>query len=97
MQVRHVFSFEGGEELTTMGASWFISYMWHDKLDQLHTNWKNVSTYLNRISVYNRTKHFHASWLLRIVSMSESSLNRNKLQLSGKKVIEMANILLTNL
>ena len=29
----HNFSFEGGEILTGMGASWFVSYAYYEKVD----------------------------------------------------------------
>ena len=88
---RHPFFFEGGEELTTMGAAWFVSYCWYEKVDCAHTNWKNVSTYLNRLSVYKRTRSYHTYWLKQIVNMSENNLNSNTIGLSGHRLIAMAN------
>lgn len=94
MTNRHVFLFEGGEELTTMGASWFVSYMWYNKIDRTHMNWRKVKTYSSRISVFSNTVKFHKSWLNEIISMKEEKLGQNKIQLSGKTVKEMAGILL---
>ena len=44
-QGRHSFAFEGGEDLTTMGATWFVSYCYYDKIDPTHKNWKKVETH----------------------------------------------------
>ena len=36
---RHTFSFLGGEDLTTMGATWFVSYAYYKYVDSSHKNW----------------------------------------------------------
>ena len=41
----HNFSFEGGEYLRKIGASWFVSYCYYLNIDQSHKNWASVSTY----------------------------------------------------
>ena len=87
---RHPFLFAGGEYLTTIGAAWFISYMWYNKVDKSHTNWKRVSTYNNRISTYNHTGSYHTFWLAQIVSMSARNLDKNTLGLRGYEIINMA-------
>lgn len=38
----HDYNFEGGTYLTNMCASWFISYMYYKKIDNKHSNWRNV-------------------------------------------------------
>lgn len=91
---RHPFSFDGGDEMCTMGAAWFVSYMWYEKKDRTHMNWTKVSTYSNRISVYNRTRSHHTYWLRQILHMNESNLDKNTIGLKGYKVIEMADKLL---
>lgn len=90
----HCFSFDGGDLLCSMGASWFVSYCYYDKIDRSHTNWKRVSTYRNRIATYNRTVEYHAYWLRRIADMSIDNLNKNSIGLNGYKVKEMAKELL---
>ena len=87
---RHPFNFDGGEELTTMGAAWFVSYCWYDVVDKSHTNWQNVSTCCTRISVYNRTRRFHKFWLEQVVKMNENNLNKNTIKLKGRDIINMA-------
>lgn len=93
MNKRHDFLFEGGGELHTMAATWFVSYMWYNVIDREHNNWKLVSTYKNRISVYNRTKEYHKIWLKYISKMKVDNLNRNSIGLKGEMVIDMAVIL----
>ena len=93
---RHTFLFDGGEFLTTMGAVWFVSYSYFKKVDSTHGNWKNVSTFSNRISVYNRTSQYHKFWLVQIFQMSNINLEKNTIGLSGEEVKRMAKELLKN-
>lgn len=95
--MRHVFNFDGGDYLTTMGAVWFVSYSWYIFMDRGHQNWKLVSTYQNRMSVYNRTIVYHRYWMEKIVGMDIARLETNKLGLSGLEVIEMATKLIDKL
>ncbi len=94
---RHVFSFEGGEDLTTMGACWFVSYCYYKNIDNSHRNWDSVSTASNRISVYTSTKHYHKYWLSEVLNMSDANLNKNSLGLSGSQVKRMARELLAKI
>lgn len=92
--MRHTFHFKGGGELTTMGAVWFVSYMWYNIIDKAHENWNYVSTVNQRISTYNRTIHFHIFWLNQILQMNPSNLNKNTIGLNGHEVINMTKKLL---
>ena len=92
---RHSFSFDGGEKLSTMGASWFISYCWYEKVDATHLNWKKVPTFNSRKSVYNSTRKYHRYWLEQVDGMSELYLDKNKIGLSGNHVKQMAKKLLS--
>lgn len=93
---RHIFSFEGGGELTTMGAGWFVSYAYYKKLDGTHTNWIKVSTYKNRISVYTRTKELHTFYLKQILDMNDVNLDKNTIGIKADRIKEMARELLEN-
>lgn len=90
----HNYNFEGGEKLTRIGASWFVSYTYYCLLDPSHLNWKNVKTYKYRISTYNNCKSYHAFWLTKIIEMNETKISTNKIGLSGNKVIDMAKLCL---
>ena len=94
---RHTFLFDGGEELTTMGAAWFVSYCYYDHIDRGHNNWETVSTASNRISVYRRTTNYHIYWLKKVLQMNEYNLNKNTIKLSGTEIKNMATKLLENL
>jgi len=91
---RHIFNFEGGNELTTMGASWFVSYSFYYYKDKSHINWQNIPTYQSRISVFNRTKNLHEFWFGKILEMKNSNLDKNEIGLDAEKIKEMAKILL---
>lgn len=93
--MNHYYSFEHGEELTAMGASWFVSYSWFRYVDRTHLNWKKVKSYPSRISMYIRTKEYHKFYLEQIVKMSEK-LSTNKIGLTKNEVISKAKELLIN-
>ena len=91
---RHVFNFEGGDDLTTMGATWFVSHCYYNHIDRNHRNWENVSTASSRASVYSRTNHYHKFWLNEILKMSDANLSKNSLHLNASEVKRMARELL---
>lgn len=87
---RHAFSFDGGEQLTTIGASFFVSYLYHRYVDSTHRNWESIKTRDSRISTINRTGDYHVDWLNQVGCMSEANLNKNTLGLDGAVVKKMA-------
>lgn len=91
---RHVFSFEGGGQLTTIGATFLVSYLYHQYIDSNHNNWAKIKTQKSRISTINRSERYHRIWLNHIGNMSEGSLNRNTLDLDANIIKEMAVALL---
>lgn len=93
---RHIFSFEGGGELTTMGAGWFVSYAFYKRINSAHSNWNKVSTASNRISVYNRTQSKHQFWLEQVLEMSNANLNKNTIGLKAERIKEMAKEIIVN-
>lgn len=94
---RHIFLFDGGDELTTMGAAWFVSYSYYSHIDKEHKNWQKVSTASSRISVYKRTTSHHSYWLKKVLQMDEGNLAKNTLGLSGAEVKDLAKILITKI
>ena len=95
---RHVFQFSGGEDLTTMGATWFVSFYFYKEIDHNHLNWRKVSTYKNRESVFNRINlQMKKFYLNQILEMDITNLNKNKLDLNGLKIKEMARELLARI
>lgn len=93
---RHTFLFKGGEELTTMGACWFVSYCYYKRIKPSHINWRKPSTYSNRISVFTRTRNLHKYYLERVLEMDITNLDKNQLELNGIQIKEMAKELLNN-
>ena len=51
----HPFNFDGGEELSHMGATWFVSFAYYAYVDSTHRVWENVKTYISRRSIFYRT------------------------------------------
>jgi hypothetical protein len=90
----HAFNFEGGDELSTMGATWFVSYAFYTHIDRTHLAWRNVQTHPNRTSVFDRTHGFHKFWLEKIGEMSDGKLNTNTIGLSAAHTKKMAKELL---
>ena len=90
----HNFSFDGGEILSKMGATWFVSYAYYEKIDRTHKNWSKVSTAHSRISRYNQGRNYHVSWLNEVIKMNHKNLNTNTIGLDATTVKEMAQKLL---
>ena len=90
----HNFTFEGGEILTGMGASWFVSYAYYEKIARTHMNWSKVATTQPRISKYNKGKPYHRIWLEEVISMNPANLNKNTIGLDASQTKRMAKELL---
>lgn len=90
----HNFSFAGGEILTGIGASWFISYAYYEKIDRKHRNWDRVATTQTRISKYNKGRLYHNDWINEVIAMNPANLNKNTIGLSAEQTKSMAKELL---
>lgn len=90
----HTFNLAGGDELTTMGAAWFVSYCYYIHVNKNHLNWNAVSTYKNRISVFNNSTPYHKYWLKEVLNMNTNKLNKNSLGLNGNDIKKMSEELL---
>jgi len=91
---RHTFSFEGGEQLTTIGATFFVSYLYYRHVDSTHHNWERIKTKTSRITTISNSEKYHRAWLERIGYMNDANLNRNTLGLDGAAVKVMARAIL---
>ena len=65
----HNFSFAGGDILSKMGATWFVSYAYYDRVDKNHRNWDRVSTAASRTSRYIAGIPYHKEWLQEVLVM----------------------------
>ena len=93
----HNFAFEGGEILTGMGASWFVSYAYYERVDPTHRNWAKVSTTQSRLSRYNRGRKYHKAWLNEVLVMNPVNLNKNTIGLDAAQTKSMAKAVLDKL
>lgn len=86
----HSSSYANDELLRKMGASWFVSYAYFEKIDYHHENWNRISTVKSRISWYESSRAYHKSWLFQILSKDEGRLNTNLIGLSASQTKKMA-------
>ena len=86
---RHTFSFDGGDKLTTIGATFFVSYLYHLYVDTNHRNWASIKTQYSRISTIKNSENYYRAWLSHIQNMSDTNLNRNSLGLEGPAIKKM--------
>ena len=91
----HNFNFEGGEILTGMGATWFVSYAYFEKIDKKHRNWSKVSTYSSRYTRYIKSRQYHMAWLKEVLEMNPANLNKNTIGLDADQTKAMAKELLS--
>ena len=79
-----------------MGATWFVSYAYYEKIDRTHRNWDRVATTHLLISKYNKGRSYHKDWLEEVLSMSIAKLNKNTIGLDTYQIKTMATKLLEN-
>jgi hypothetical protein len=91
----HPFNFAGGAELSSIGASWFVSFAYCTYIDNTHENWKLVKTHPYRTKIFDRTKTYHKYWLEKVKEMNNDKLKTNDLDLNASRVKEMAEDLLS--
>ena len=92
----HPFNFWGGEELSHMGATWFVSYAYYCNVNSQHMAWQRVKTHPSRISMYNRTGQYHEYWLQQVLQMDNARLNTNTLGLPASATKRMASLILNS-
>ena len=87
----HLYSFPGGRDFTSLGASWFASYLYYTNNHPQELSWTNCakSSLEIRINIFNKTAPFHGCWAREVLKMCEARLSTNKLGLSGTQVKKM--------
>ena len=93
----HTFNFDGGEILSQMGATWFVSYTYYLCIDERHKNWDKTKSLNTRIYNYNKSENYHNYWLEQVLKMNDAKLNTNKLNLRAHEIKEMARRILKQL
>jgi len=91
---RHTFTFEGGEQLTTIGVTFFVSYSYYLHVDATYRCWESIKTKTSRVSTINSSRQHHRAWLERVGQMGDANLSKNHLGLDGVKVKAMARAIL---
>lgn len=92
---KHGYSFEGGELLAKMGASWFVSYAYHIRKDPMHGNWNQLKKGVEECKRrFMPSTLYHRFWLCKILNMNDARLNTNKIGLTATQVKQMAHELL---
>lgn len=86
----HEFNFWGGDKLSVIGATWFVSYAYYNRIDSKHCNWGKVKTWKSRESVYFHTQEYHKFWLEQIANMNNDLLKTNKIGLDPIETKRMA-------
>ena len=92
----HIFSFAGGDILSKMGATWFVSYAYYDRVDKNHRNWDRLSTAASRTSRYITGMPYHKEWLQEVLTMKDKNLSKNTIGLDAWQVKAMAKVILDN-
>lgn len=82
------------ERLRRMGASYFVSRLFFEEIDNNHLNWRRAGSQTTRNANFNNSRDMHINYLRVVIGMSPNRLNTNAIGLSGEEIIEMANELL---
>ena len=94
---KYAFNFDGGEELATIGATWFVSYAYHCYVDKTHMTWERVKTFETRKSTFYANAEYHQYWLQQVLHMDNDRLSTNKIGVDGIDVKRMAREVLLNM
>jgi hypothetical protein len=86
----HRFNFKGGEILSKIGATFFVSHLYFKVVDNTHLNWNDILTKRSRIANINKAEEYHMYWLELILEMKNENLEKNTLGLKGNEVKMMA-------
>lgn len=84
-------------KLRTMGASWFVSYAYHNLCDRSHRNWDKAMNKQSRLSSYNNGQQYMKTWVNMVLNMNDNKLRTNKIDLNAEDVKRMAKKLLIEL
>jgi len=87
----HAFAFEGDTKLSSIAASWFVSYAYYLKVDKGHKVWENVSSAKQRMKVFNGPLKLHyVEFLKEVLKMNDKKLNTSHLKLGSSVIKQMA-------
>ena len=89
-RVAHDFAFVGGDVLSKIGATWFVSFAYYETVDPSHRNWARVKTSANRQSTFQHSRQYHRVWLEQVARMNPSLLDRNTIGIAARDCKAMA-------
>lgn len=95
--MRHGFEFAGGDMLTTIGVTWFVSFAYCESVDRSHRNWERVTTAANRKATFERSREYHRLWLEEVAHMNPKQLSRNTIGVAPSDCKAMARDVLKTL
>lgn len=93
MKKGHDFNFDGGEILSKIAAWWFVSYAYHNCVDENHKAWqlKITKNSLNsRRSKFNNSTEYHNDWLNEVLRMEQLDKHKNSGGLTSSQIKNMA-------
>ena len=90
MAKKHSFNFIAGDKLSKIGASFFIVYLYCEKIDKTKDEWKIIKTSKTRIAKMNSNKNYWNDWINEIKKMEPKKLGSNTMKVSGIEVIRRA-------
>jgi hypothetical protein len=88
--VGHDFAFLGGDVLSKIGATWFVSFAFYETVDPSHRKWAGVKTAAMRQSTFRQSRENHRVWLEQVAGMNPSLLNRNTIGIPAHDCKAMA-------
>lgn len=86
----HDFAFVGGDVLSKIGATWFVSFAYYEIVDPSHRNWSLVKTSATRQSTFRHSREYHRVWLEQVARMNPSLLDRNTIGVAAHDCKAMA-------
>ena len=80
--------------LMTVGCSWFVAKLYHDKIDPNHRNWERAKTLNTRLASYSKYKEDHRAWLVYVSNADLTKMGRNTIGLNESEIKAMIDDLL---
>lgn len=90
MAKKHSFNCIAGDKLSRIGASFFVIYLYNDRIDSTKDEWKVIKTNQTRIAKMNDNKCYWNDWINEIKKMDPQKLGSNTMGVSGVEVINRA-------
>lgn len=80
--------------LMTVGCSWFVVKLYHDKIDPSYRNWEKVKTLDKRLSAYTNHEEDYKAWLIYLGNADLKKMERNTIGITASELKVMIDRLL---